>query len=59
MALLSAANNSALNNATFDVKRNKILEMDKEQQQQEEVEEQEKLKQEKLKQEKVENNNLK
>ncbi len=29
MALLSAANNSALNNATFDVKRNKILEMDK------------------------------
>lgn len=29
MALLSAANNAALNNATFDVKRNKILEMDK------------------------------
>lgn len=29
MALLSTANNAALNNATFDVKRNKILEMDK------------------------------
>jgi len=29
MALLSSANNSALNNSTFDVKRNKILEMDK------------------------------
>ena len=29
MALLSVANNAALNNATFDVKRNKILEMDK------------------------------
>lgn len=29
MALLSVANNAALNNSTFDVKRNKILEMDK------------------------------
>ena len=29
MALLSSANNAALNNATFDVKRNKILELDK------------------------------
>ncbi len=29
MALLSSADNSALNNSTFDVKRNKILEMDK------------------------------
>ncbi|MBI9041962.1 DUF262 domain-containing protein [Lutibacter sp.] len=29
MALLSVANNAALNNATFDVKRNRILEMDK------------------------------
>lgn len=29
MALLSSSNNSALNNSTFDVKRNKILEMDK------------------------------
>lgn len=29
MALLSTANNAALNNATFDVKRNKIIEMDK------------------------------
>ena len=29
MALLSVANNAALNNATFDVKLNKILEMDK------------------------------
>ena len=29
MALLSIANNAALNNATFDVKRNRILEMDK------------------------------
>lgn len=29
MALLSLANNSALNNSTFDVKRNKILAMDK------------------------------
>lgn len=30
MALLKTENNSALNNATFDVKRNKIIEMDKE-----------------------------
>jgi len=30
MALLSISNNAALNNATFDVKRNRILEMDKE-----------------------------
>lgn len=29
MALLSTANNAALNNATFDVKRNKVIEMDK------------------------------
>ena len=29
MALLSVADNAALNNSTFDVKRNKILEMDK------------------------------
>ncbi len=29
MALLSIENNAALNNSTFDVKRNKILEMDK------------------------------
>lgn len=29
MALLSSKNNSALNNSTFDVKRNKILQMDK------------------------------
>jgi hypothetical protein len=29
MALLRSADNSALNNSTFDVKRNKILEMDK------------------------------
>ena len=29
MALLSSADNSALSNSTFDVKRNKILEMDK------------------------------
>lgn len=29
MALLSTSNNSALSNATFDVKRNKVLEMDK------------------------------
>lgn len=29
MALLSVTNNAALNNSTFDVKRNKILEMDK------------------------------
>ena len=29
MALLGQSDNSALNNATFDVKRNKILEMDK------------------------------
>jgi hypothetical protein len=29
MALLSVAENAALNNSTFDVKRNKILEMDK------------------------------
>lgn len=29
MALLSASDNAALNNSTFDVKRNKILEMDK------------------------------
>jgi hypothetical protein len=29
MALLSVANNAALNNSAFDVKRNKILEMDK------------------------------
>ena len=29
MALLSSADNSALNNSAFDVKRNKILEMDK------------------------------
>lgn len=29
MALLSAKNNSSLNNSTFDVKRNKIIEMDK------------------------------
>ena len=29
MALLSVAGNAALNNATFDVKRNRILEMDK------------------------------
>ncbi|MGB1315215.1 MAG: DUF262 domain-containing protein [Chitinophagales bacterium] len=29
MALLSMADNAALNNSTFDVKRNKILEMDK------------------------------
>lgn len=29
MALLSTSNNAALNNATFDVKRNKIIEMDK------------------------------
>lgn len=29
MALLSAANNSALNNSTFDVKRNKIIQMDR------------------------------
>ncbi|MBO6219779.1 MAG: DUF262 domain-containing protein [Treponema sp.] len=29
MALLSANDNSALNNSTFDVKRNKIIEMDK------------------------------
>lgn len=29
MALLSSANNAALNNSTFDVKRNKILQMDK------------------------------
>ena len=29
MALISISNNSALSNATFDVKRNKIIEMDK------------------------------
>jgi hypothetical protein len=29
LALLSSADNAALNNSTFDVKRNKILEMDK------------------------------
>jgi uncharacterized protein with ParB-like and HNH nuclease domain len=29
MALLSSVNNSALNNATFDVKRNKVIEIDK------------------------------
>ncbi len=29
MALLSTANNAALSNSTFDVKRNKIIEMDK------------------------------
>ena len=29
MALLSTSNNAALNNATFDVKRNKVIEMDK------------------------------
>ncbi len=29
MALLSSENNAALNNSTFDVKRNKILEMDR------------------------------
>lgn len=29
MALLSISNNAALNNSTFDVKRNKILEMDR------------------------------
>lgn len=29
MALLSSANNAALNNSTFDVKRNKVLELDK------------------------------
>ncbi|MBP3883586.1 MAG: DUF262 domain-containing protein [Olsenella sp.] len=30
LALLSASDNSALNNSTFDVKRNQIIEMDKE-----------------------------
>lgn len=30
MALLNSADNAALNNSTFDVKRNKIIEMDKE-----------------------------
>lgn len=29
MALLSSANNAALNNSTFDVKRNKVLELDR------------------------------
>ena len=29
MALLNSSDNAALNNSTFDVKRNKIIEMDK------------------------------